>query len=669
MTTRPTRVSYREGQRLRADDLTAEQEYLVELERRHNLAQHAPGIVSGFAVDGSSIGEGVAVDDEGRLLVVGESVSHDQMIHAWLVLCESCAGTRKDRRRELARIVFGEQPGALYVDALSRRYTSLSASQADDPAGRASMQVGPHGARDRNAFVVNAKNAAGTLTPRIALDVHGNNRLIGDVTATAYARDHNELVPTVIIEDWPIVAAPPPPPTWGCREPEPETPKSARDLTGLGFAPMTAAPPDPPMPGIYEIAAGTPAEPLEQLRIDLGKQVDGDLTTRFSVGARNTAAQPFRQWMQINGKGDLVLADVPDPNNAPVSIEVSGTIQRGPIKPDLADPNFTGLLKLAWLAGLRESIQANTHVTLTVDTPPPAMVETEQTWSFAIGINQQTGGPITVDAVTAILTHTDLSGVATVQPITTSVNMVIPNNVTIPITVTHSGGFASPGTFSIRAQVNGKVGNGAWWNEIEQVAAGIPIVEKPVLELSLNPPAPQPSTPFDQSARIANNAAIPLTLASVQIGPATYGAGVQLLPGADQTFTESNLLLPVPVTVTYTWAGFIEERTIGGTPEVALAENLSLSPRDAETAGERTFDVSFRNPTAGDLRVLSVRVSAAGPEELAPATKQFKRTVKPGKSTTIRDLTVPAGEGRIEVEIEIEAGGERRIVKKEFDLT
>jgi hypothetical protein len=658
-----TRVSYREGQRLRADDLTAEQDYLVELERRHNLAQHAPGIVSGFAISGASIGGGIAVDEDGRVLTVEESVSHpDETPHAWIVLCESCVGARKDRRRELARVVSGEQPGALYVDALSRRYTSLSASQADDPAGRAAMQVGPRGARDRNAFVVTARNRGGMLTPRIALEVQGNNRFIGDVIAAAYPRDTGELVPSVIIEAWPNpVAANVTAPT--------------RDLSGLGFEAMSALPPDPSMPGIYAIGTGTPAEPIEQLRIDLGKQVDGDLSTRFSIGARDAAGQPFREWLQVNGKGDLMLSDVPDPANAPVSIEVSGTIERGPIKPDLADPKFTALLKLAWLAGLRQSIQANTHVTLTVDAPPPAAVETEQTWSFGIAVHQQTGGPITVDAVTAILTHTDLDDVTTVQPITTSVNALVAHEGTKSITVTHPGGFVNAGRFSIRAQVNGKIGSGAWWNELN-VAADIPIIEKPVFEVALNPPDAQPNTQFDESVRVVNNAVIQLKIVLIAIGALIQGTGVQVLPGQDQTFTEQNLLLPLPVTVTYVWDGFPEVRMFTTTPVLTMEASLSMNMRAAGTDTEPlVFDVAFRNSTAGDLRVLSVshRIVTEG-AEAQPSTKQFKRTVKPGRRTTIGNLSVappaaPAANAKLEVEIEIESGGQRHIVKKEFDLS
>ena len=39
----------------------------------------------------------------------------------------------------------------------------------------------------------------------------------------------------------------------------------------------------------------------------------------------------------------------------PVSLRVSGSIQRAPIKPDPGDPIFATLLVEAWLAGLRRS--------------------------------------------------------------------------------------------------------------------------------------------------------------------------------------------------------------------------------------------------------------------------------------------------------------------------
>lgn len=71
-----TRVNYFEGQFLRTQDFTDEQAYHVAMRRRHNLSQHAWGIVSGLEVvqtEGNFyVQPGAAVDGYGRELILAE---------------------------------------------------------------------------------------------------------------------------------------------------------------------------------------------------------------------------------------------------------------------------------------------------------------------------------------------------------------------------------------------------------------------------------------------------------------------------------------------------------------------------------------------------------------------------------------------------------------------
>jgi hypothetical protein len=72
------RVRYQEGQLLRAADLNAEQAYLTVVRRRHNVAEHGWGIVSGLALapdaQGLALQPGMAIDGFGRELLVSEAV-------------------------------------------------------------------------------------------------------------------------------------------------------------------------------------------------------------------------------------------------------------------------------------------------------------------------------------------------------------------------------------------------------------------------------------------------------------------------------------------------------------------------------------------------------------------------------------------------------------------
>lgn len=82
MTSEPVaRVRYFPGQFLRTPDFTAEQAYHLAMRRRHNIAHHTFGIVSGLEVtllDGLPVVEpGMAVDGYGRELVLAERTRLD----------------------------------------------------------------------------------------------------------------------------------------------------------------------------------------------------------------------------------------------------------------------------------------------------------------------------------------------------------------------------------------------------------------------------------------------------------------------------------------------------------------------------------------------------------------------------------------------------------------
>ncbi|SHF55981.1 hypothetical protein [Streptoalloteichus hindustanus] len=68
------RVSYSDGQYLRLEDFQAEQDYHVRMRRRHNLAGHTWGVVTGLELlaerDKLSVQPGFAIDGYGRELVL-----------------------------------------------------------------------------------------------------------------------------------------------------------------------------------------------------------------------------------------------------------------------------------------------------------------------------------------------------------------------------------------------------------------------------------------------------------------------------------------------------------------------------------------------------------------------------------------------------------------------
>ena len=229
METRANRVQYHEGQRLRASELFGEQDYLVELERRHNTELHSSGIILGLDARSSWRGTldrqpGVAIQRDGRMLVLEEprdvaAATTSQCIDSWLVYCEKprrthrpgispCGPCEFDRLLEFVELIdtlvdANDQPvapveGAIYLGRTrceSKReipYAFLSSAGIKGPRGDMVMLVGPETGRDRAGFKL---IATGESNPRIAIDRAGVNHLNGTVTLSSYRHCARVLLP------------------------------------------------------------------------------------------------------------------------------------------------------------------------------------------------------------------------------------------------------------------------------------------------------------------------------------------------------------------------------------------------------------------------------------------------------------------------------------------
>src|SRR5215213_3227361 len=75
------RLNYFDHQFLRRDDFADEQAYHLGMRRAHNRMLHTPGVAQGLVVTpsgtGVAVSEGVAIDAEGRELVLDDNVARD----------------------------------------------------------------------------------------------------------------------------------------------------------------------------------------------------------------------------------------------------------------------------------------------------------------------------------------------------------------------------------------------------------------------------------------------------------------------------------------------------------------------------------------------------------------------------------------------------------------
>jgi hypothetical protein len=246
------RVHYRERQPLRATDLCQEQAYHVGMRRRHHIAHHGWGIVTGLGVTTDAVGRfivnsGMAIDGYGRELIVPEpcllpvrcfeELACDT-IDVWLVYSRraetppqhgrwDCGPGQHTRWREEARLRLvpadsidpcqppdtpvtdctcsaqeeplddAEREWPVYLgrigqprpeDTPPRRYVTLTGETITAPSGRARVQVGSATSGDRRFFAVQLRNETGIFTDRFTINRDGQTTIHGDTTL------HDDLI-------------------------------------------------------------------------------------------------------------------------------------------------------------------------------------------------------------------------------------------------------------------------------------------------------------------------------------------------------------------------------------------------------------------------------------------------------------------------------------------
>lgn len=278
---------------------------------------------------------------------------------------------------------------------------------------------------------------------------------------------------------------------------------------GLSFLPLAQPPQGPPTPGVYMVSVTSGDLTTDQLRFDLGEKKDADNSVRFSLGAGAGPNQQLDSWLTICGNClvTLVGGDTSDPQNPPTSVQVTGSIEQSPIKPDTTDPQFNDLLVAAWMAGLQSSVAASTIVDLAIESDLPRFVETGEPLSYTIRLTNKGGVPVPFDKLLANLS----TGVINLKKQGT-----IPANGSITIPVTHETNQPVAGTVTIEILASGKVGNFAWQKSGPRPPASVEVVESPELDLSDLPEVVPPDTSWDHTFRVVNKTSHRLSLTEVK---------------------------------------------------------------------------------------------------------------------------------------------------------
>jgi hypothetical protein len=376
------RPRYREGQLLRAADLTAEQAYQIAMRRRHNIGGHGWGIVRGLALEvlGAPpdrkvvLQPGLAVDGYGRELIVTAQVilplaefSDAVAVDAWLLYSRTaettsqsgrwdCAPGQNNRWREDAvlRLVRLDSVN----DKIDPRHPiEVSEDDADfsphetpsDDLGREwPVHLGRVACED-GSYSINPdlRPYAALAGDKVIAPSGQAQMLVGGETAKDHRRfaisargSDGELADKLTIDiegkatihgDTAVISSSVGPG------------KRLLAEAHIRFDQL-AAPPEAPAPWqVYRVATEKDGKKLNQLRFEIahpGKKDDPTIY-QFVVGVRDKGS--FKACLVVQADCTVRIA-----KDATLALAPDSRVIEGPIQPDPDDPRFIKALQGQW---------------------------------------------------------------------------------------------------------------------------------------------------------------------------------------------------------------------------------------------------------------------------------------------------------------------------------
>lgn len=367
------RVRHREKQPVRAEDLTAEQQYHIAMRRRHNVGLHGWGIARGLRLSkansaGLQIEAGVAVDGYGRFLFVPHDwivetavLSGDPftggLIDVWLLYARVPEDVDGDgqlcRWRETAHVrltagagdppdpyasPFSDDPcqpygphvmpsdspdeewplylgrvaysSGLMIMEVERPYASLAASHITPPTEQVKVTLGRQTATNSDRFVVSLPGEkAGTCDDQLAI---------------SHDKKFRFAAPTIM--------------------------SSLSLKQGITFEQLTAVPTTASPWQIYRVQTKVEGRTVNEWRWELPAPVEDSPSPVPQLQIGFGSDRTFAPRLTVQADGKVVLIG---------EVEAEGTIDRGPIQPDLDEPAFMGALVETSHAALLASAAIN----------------------------------------------------------------------------------------------------------------------------------------------------------------------------------------------------------------------------------------------------------------------------------------------------------------------
>ena len=420
------RPHYREGQRLTADDLGTEQDYLLATRRGHDVIAHHPGIAHGLGLSaqasGFTVAPGLAVDGNGRTIVLPSPVrkrwSHlpadADALDVWLRYREDTVGDRVTEGADVQAVSArpgadatapGQAPSPVYLGRLAR---SQAAGPPYVPVESTLSYIGAQAASlaaqtgttlvlaAEPALTVLVPDAGGHAVARLAVSAARGTEVDGDLVTPAAG----------LAEDRPLRfsgAVPAPQRAWPWRWYRAET-RTEGVVTGQALRIELAAPASTDMPDWYRFAVddGSGSFPLS---------VDAGCTT--TIG------------------GELI---------------VQGPLVFGPLGVDPTDPRLVGALVGTWVGAIDEVSRAVDQkfsgdlidmaaLAVTLAVMPPAGGATPTALTYDLKVSNRSTDQITdltIVAVTTVNATRDTAVIANVPTLSAGADHELTQQVTLP---------------------------------------------------------------------------------------------------------------------------------------------------------------------------------------------------------------------------------------------
>ncbi len=403
----------------------------------------------------------------------------------------------------------------------------------------------------------------------------------------------------------------------GCRD---QLEEDAQLPGGFIFKPTSAAPRLPTSRDIYSLVVKDADQPsVEQVRISGGPLASGDFKRRITIG-NSVDPKKFNAWLAVRGDGSIQLPgdkteDKPGDKPYPM-IQVTGTAEYPPVKPDPRDPLFNYLLTLAFVSGVLSVSSSLLKVTFS---KLPDFIDLAQpTWQYELSLQN-------LALTEPLLAKSHVERISSGQQSLLNTKLTLPQKIdpkqSSLVTISHTPQDVPKGdevTIEISVvMLAGSIAIGS-----SAASKKIPVLQGPLIDLTSVPDSVPPDTAWVFTVKITNQSARKLTVSGIQVVGA--GGTTQSVPPpppppieigpplvstpAPQSAQPEGAHFTIQATIAYKWENTTTTLSLTTAPvDVVVEKHLTLIAKK-NGAGKYKLTLTNKSDQSLTLKALHARI-------------------------------------------------------------